>query len=98
VYVRDRASAHTEIVSVVGGPRLTADSQKGALVEGDMISVGWGINDDILCNLTIFNAMTYQIVLCRRYRRLWFALGSVHSFDLSTGKATKLPANILVPL
>ena len=97
-YVRNGTSGDAEIVSVVGGPRLSADSRKGSLVDGHMIGVGWGVNDEIVCNLTIFNAMRYQIVLSQRYQGLWFALSSVHSFDLGTGKATKLPANILVRL
>ena len=55
------------------------------------------MNENILCNLNIFNAMTHQIVLCRKYQDLWFALSSVHSFDLSTKEAKKLPGDLLIP-
>ncbi len=46
----------------------------------------------------MFNAMTYQVALSRNYRGLWFALGSVHSFDLKAKEAKKLPADLLFPL
>lgn len=98
VFVRDGIFAENEIVSVIGGPRLTEESRKGSLVDGHMIGVGWNEGENILCNLSIFNAMSYQVTLCRKYQDLWFALGSVHSFDLSTNKAKKLPADLWIPL
>jgi hypothetical protein len=42
--------------------------------------------------------MTYQVALCRKYQGLWFALNSVHFFDLKTKEARKLPGDLLVPL
>jgi hypothetical protein len=54
------------------------------------VEVGWSKNESILCNLSIFNAMTYQVALCRNYQGLWFGLNSVHSFDLKTKEAKKL--------
>ena len=81
-----------------GCPRLTEESRKGSLVDGHMIGVGWSVNENILCNLSIFNSMTYQVALCRKYQGLWFALSSMHAFDLSTKEATKLPGDLLIPL
>lgn len=97
-FVRDGTLAEHQIVSAIGGPRLTEESRKGSLVDGHMIGVGWDMNENILCNLSIFNAMTYQVALCREYRGLWFALNSVHSFDLNTREAKRLPADLLIPL
>jgi hypothetical protein len=97
-FVRDGTLAEDEIVSVIGSPRLTEESRKGSLVDGHMIGVGWNEGENILCNLSIFNAISYQVALCRKYLGLWFALGSVHSFDLSTNKAKKLPADLWIPL
>jgi hypothetical protein len=42
--------------------------------------------------------MTYQVALCRKYQGLWFALNSVHSFDLATKEARRLPVDLLLPL
>ena len=97
-FIRDGVIPQNEIVVVIGSPRLTEESRKGSLVDGHMIGVGWSVNENILCNLSIFNAMTYQVALCRKYQGLWFALSSVHSFDLNTKEARKLPGDLLIPL
>jgi hypothetical protein len=97
-FIRDGVIPQNEIVAVIGSPRLTEESRKGSLVDGHMIGVGWSVNENILCNLNIFNAMTYQIALCRKYQGLSFALSSVHSFDLNTKEARKLPGDLLIPL
>jgi len=44
-----------------------------------------------------FNESNTGRPLCRKYGGLWFALSSVHSFDLSTKDARRLPADLLVP-
>lgn len=97
-FIRDGVIPQNEMVVVIGRPRLTEESRHGSLVDGHMIGVGWNMNENILCNLSIFNAMTYQVALCRTYRGLWFALSSVHSFDLSTKETRRLPADLLIPL
>jgi hypothetical protein len=97
-FVRYGTLAENEIVSVIGSPRLTKESRKGSLVDGHMIGVGWNEDENIRCNLSLFNAMTYQVALCRKYQGLWFALSSVHSFDLITKEAKKLPADLWIPL
>jgi hypothetical protein len=97
-FVRDGIIPQNEIVLVIGNPRLTEESRQGSLVDGHMVGVGWSMNESILCNLNIFSAMTYQIALCRKYQGLWFALSSVHSFDLSTKVARKLPGDLFIPM
>ena len=96
-YIRDGVIPENELVVVIGNPRLTEESRQGSLVDGHMVSVGWSMGDNILCNLSIFNAMTYQVALCRKYRGLWFALSTMHSFDLGTKEARRLPGDLLVP-
>jgi hypothetical protein len=97
-FVRHGKLAEQTIVAAIGGPRLTVESRKGSLFDGHMLGVGWSNDESILCNLSIFNAMTYQVALCRNYKGLWFVLSSVHSFDLATKEAKKLPADLLFPL
>jgi hypothetical protein len=97
-FIRHGTLAEHTIVAAIGGPRLTEESRKGSLVNGHMLGVGWSDNESILCNLNIFNAMTYQVALCRKYQGLWFALHSVHSFDVVTKEARKLPADLLFPM
>lgn len=97
-YVRYGEVPVGNIVSFFGEPRLSQENRKSWLVEGHLLAVGWNMNENIVCNLSIFDAMTYQVVLCRRYQGLWFSLSSMHSFDLSTKEVKKLPGHILVPL
>jgi hypothetical protein len=97
-FVREGDIPQQQIVFVVGSPRLTEESRRGSLVDGHMIAVGWNVGDAILCNLSIFNAMTYQVVLCRKWQGLWFPLTNAHSFDLSTKEARALPGHLLVPM
>jgi len=89
-FVRRGTLAEHTIVAALGSPRLTQESRKDSLVDGHMLEVGWSKNESILCNLSIFDAMTYQVALCRNYQNSWFALNSVHSFDLVTKEAKKL--------
>ena len=67
-FVRHGTLAEHTIVAAIGGPRLTQESRKGSLVEGHMLDIGWSKNESILCNLSIFSAMTYQVALCRNYK------------------------------
>ena len=97
-FVRHGTLAEHTIVAAIGRPRLTQESRQGSLVDGHMLGVGWSENESVLCNLSIFSAMTYQVALCRKYQGLWFALRSVHSFDLATKEARRLPADLLFPL
>jgi len=96
-FVRYGTLAEHTIVSAIGSPRLKEESRKGSLVDGHMVGVGWSADENILCNLSIFNAMTYQVTLCRQYQGPWFALGSMHAFDLTTKEAKKLPAHLWIP-
>ena len=88
-FVRRGTLAEHTIVAAMGSPRLTQESREGSLVDGHVLEVGWSKNESILCNLSIFGAMTYQVALCRNYQSSWFALNSVHSFDLVTKEAKK---------
>lgn len=89
-FVTQGILAEHTIVSAIGTPRLTKESRKGSLVDGHMLEVGWSRDESILCNLSIFDAMTYQVALCRKYQGSWFALNGVHSFDLVTKETKKL--------
>jgi len=89
-FVRQGTLAEHTIVAAIGTPRLTKEGRQGSLVDGHMLEVGWSKDKSILCNLSIFDAMTYQVALCRNYQGSWFALNSVHSFDLVTKTAKKL--------
>jgi hypothetical protein len=96
-FIRDEVIPQEETVFIVGNPRLSEESRRGSLVDGHMIGVGWSADERILCNLSIFNAMTYQVILCRRYEGIWFPLTNAHLFDLSTKEARAVPGHLLIP-
>ncbi len=89
-FVRYGTLAEHTIVAPIGSPRLTQESRKDSLIDGHKLEVGRSKNESILCNLSVFDAMTYQVALCRNCREPWFALSSVHSFDLRTKEAKKI--------
>jgi hypothetical protein len=80
-----------EIVFVVGSPRLTEESSRGSLVDGHMIAVGWNMGEAILCNLSIFNAMTYQVALCLTIRNVIFLV----SFQFAAFPTEEIPCQAL---
>jgi hypothetical protein len=62
-----------------------------------MASVTWNLpHVRAECALSLFNAMTYRVVLRRKYEGLWFALQSAHSFDFQTGEVKRIPLSVLV--
>ncbi len=89
-FVRHGTLAEHTIVAPIGSPRLTQESRKDSLIDGHKLEVGRSKDESILCNLSVFDAMTYQVALCRNCQGPWFALSSVHSFDLRTKEAKKL--------
>jgi hypothetical protein len=95
-FVRDGVIPDRELITVVGSPRLKPEERKKFLVDGHLLAVGWSREEDILCNLSIFNAMTYQVALSYKHRGLWFPLSSMHSFNLKTKTVKKLPGNLIV--
>ena len=91
-YVRHGLSPETELVYFSGSPKLEEEDRKGSFVDGHILAVGWdATNENLFCGLNLFNAMTYQIVLCRKYAGVWFPLNSAHSFDFRTKEAKKIP-------
>ena len=89
-FVRHGTLAEHTIVAALGNPRLTQESRKDSLIDGHKLEVGRSKDESILCNLSMFDVMTYQVALCRNSQGPWFARSSVHSFDLRTKEAKKL--------
>jgi hypothetical protein len=95
-YVRNELNPEQPIVYFSERPKLEPDSNTPAFVDGHILAVGWDTtNENIGCALSLFNAMTYRVALCRKYEGLWFALQSAHSFDFETGRVKRIPLNLL---
>jgi hypothetical protein len=95
-YVRYGSSAERPIVYFSERPNLEPTSNSPSFVDGHVVAVGWDItNENIGCALSLFSAMTYRVVLCRKYEGLWFALQSAHSFDFGTVEVNRIPLGLV---
>jgi len=95
-YVRYGLNPEQPIVFFSEKPNFEQETNSHSLVDGHILAVGWdATNENIGCGLSLFNAMTYRVVLCRRYGALWFPLKSAHSFDLQTNEAKRIPISVL---
>lgn len=94
-YVRYGLSVEYPIVSFSSKARLDNESGSRAFVDGHILAVGWDNSKEIIgCGLSLFNAMTYQVILCRKYRGVWFPLKSGHAFNFETGSVSSVHLNV----
>jgi hypothetical protein len=94
-HVRYGSNPEKPVVYFSGSPKLEKKEREGSLVDGHILTVGWdAANENIVCGLSLFNAMMYQVVLCHNYEGVWFPLNSTHSFDFGTNEAKKSPLSI----
>lgn len=93
-YVRDGAPSEHPIVYFSKTPKFEQDSGTPPFVDGHLLAVGWDTNENIVCALSLFNTMTYRVVLCRKYKGVWFT-PSAHSFDFQTGEVRSIPLSLL---
>jgi len=94
-YVRDGIFPEHPIVSFSNTPKFEPDIEKPPFVDGHVVAVGWDItNENISCVLNLFNAMSYHVVLSRKYKGVWFT-PSAHSFDLQAGEVRSIPFSLL---
>lgn len=97
-YVRHDINPGQGFVYFSSSPRLDPAERTGSAVDGHILVVGWdAANEGIICNLSLFNAMAYRLTLTRKYSRIWFPLGSAHSFDCRSRKIKKEPFGIWTP-
>jgi HNH endonuclease len=95
-YVRHGSSSEHPIVYFSSKPRLDNEGGSRAFVDGHILAVGWDNSEEIIgCGLSLFNAMTYQVILCRKYGGVWFPLKTGHAFNFETGAVSSVPLNVL---
>jgi len=95
-FVRYGSTPERPIVYFSEKPNFEEDNRSRSFVDGHVLAVGWErSNEGIVCGLSLFNAMTYQVMLCRKYTGVWFPLRSAHSFDFRTNEVKKIPVTVL---
>jgi len=95
-FVHTGAQPLHSVVQFSSHPALDRPKNEGAFVVGHMLGIDWAPNGSIVCELSLFNAMAYRVVICNRYGGLWFPLGIAHAFDFRTKKVSKVPLSVFV--
>ena len=94
-YVRDGTVAEEPVVYFSRTPKFERDAEKVPFVDGHVVSVGWdSTNENIGCLLSLFNTMSYRVMLSRRCKGLWFP-PTAHSFDFQTGEVRSIPVSLM---
>ena len=94
-YVREGISPGYSVLSFSSKPKFDQDADRPPFVNGHILAVGSEhATGSITCAVSLFNAMSYYVLLCRKYEGLWFALWSAHAFDFDRGEVRPLPVNL----
>jgi hypothetical protein len=94
-YVRFGPNPEKPIVYFSNKPNFDGESGNRTFVDGHVVAVGWdSTSENIGCVLSLFNTMSYRVVLCRKYEGLWFPLQSAHSFDFKSLRTARVPLNL----
>lgn len=94
-YVREGISPGYPVLSLSSKPNFNQDAGRPPFVNGHILAVGSDhATGRITCAISLFNAMSYLVLVCRKYEGLWFALWSAHAFDFDSGEVRPLPVNL----
>jgi len=97
-YVRYEQNPGTDFIYFSANPRLNAEDRKNAPAEGHLLAIGWeDTYEKIVCGVCLFNAMDYQVNLCRRFSGVWFPLSSAHFFDCRNKTAQRRSLKLWTP-
>jgi hypothetical protein len=84
------ATSHPQVI-VSTAPILNSDDALYRQTRGHLVILDWDRNNSaILCLLSLFNHLTYHVVLCRSYSGIWHPLATGRHFDLETRRITNV--------
>jgi HNH endonuclease len=84
-YIRFGVKPLHPIVLVTTTPILQGDDSLYRQTNGHLVVVGWDmLNEGVVCLLSLFNHLTYHVVLCRNYSGVWHPIDAGRHFDLRT--------------
>jgi hypothetical protein len=70
---------------------LFDESRVVHMTNGHLVTFDWNANGDgLLGQVSLFNSITYLVLLCPHYSGIWRELRSGHHFDIEIGEVTKL--------
>ncbi|MDP7559850.1 MAG: HNH endonuclease [Planctomycetota bacterium] len=100
-FIRDGNSTRSRVVRVSNTPILADDYPTQRQTEGHLITLDWLPSRPlIISQISLYNTLTYQIVLAPNFSGVWRPIGSGHHFDIRhrlVNCLTAIPRNIFVP-
>jgi len=91
-YIRYGKEIKSNLVRIIQEPILETDTLYFKQTDGHLIVVNWGddYNLSIIGYVSLFNRLTYQIILCNFFRGIVRKIASGHHFDIHSKKISKL--------
>ena len=77
-------------VYVMDEPILTEERIGYRVTDGHLLRLQWESFNVLTCSVSLFNVITYKIVLCRGYRGIWHEIAIGHLFDVETKAVSQL--------
>lgn len=99
-YIRHGNLSIGPLVRVSRKPILEDDSIDGERqTDGHLVCLGWaGYKTSIVGSVSLFNELTYDVILCRKFSGVWREVAVGHLFDPSSREITPLTHARLVRL
>jgi hypothetical protein len=99
-YIRFGVKPPRPPVIVTKIPILRGDDASYRQTNGHVIVLDWDkMNEGIVCLVSLFNHLTYHVVLCPKYSGLWHPVSAGRHFDLQAltiSEVRGLPSNMLL--
>ena len=90
-YVRQGREPPSECVRPTVVPILLKDSPNWRQTTGHILTLSWNKpQTGLLAQVSFFNYITYDVLLCRSYSGLWHDIKSGHHFDFITHRITRI--------
>lgn len=96
-YVRYSCKSSWPQVIASTRPILSGDTQLWRQTNGHLIVLDWNKSGKgIVAQVSLFNSITYHVLLCQDYSGLWRPLQSGHHFDIETREISSLAGVTIV--
>jgi hypothetical protein len=90
-YIRYGTDAGYPLVNVLDRPILFEDTMASRQTVGHLVTATWTPdNQHIVGQVSLFNAITYGVILARDYAGVWLPVVSGHHFGHQTGTISRL--------
>ena len=91
-YIRNGNQRTGNLVMIINKPILATDAPYFKHTDGHLFVVNWGddYNLSIVGKVSLFNRLTYQIILCKFFKGIIREIASGHHFNIHSKRISKL--------